>query len=163
MVQPTVNLDVVVHVDDAIDQTDRYISAANWVVRRFSLASLTASISIVDDATIRELNREQLGHDWETDVISFVFETIEQTDGIHVDGEVIASIETARRLSSAALWQPQDELLLYVVHGLLHLAGQDDIEPHDQTLMRQLEQECLIALQVPGAAEHVARWDGVSY
>lgn len=163
MPESEVQLDVVLHVDQANDDTPRYTAAAQWIAARFSLASLTASISIVDDPTIHSLNREELGHDWATDVISFVFERLQREDGSHVDGEIIASADTAGRLSKAAGWDPRDELLLYVIHGLLHLAGLNDLEPDERTQMRQAEQECLIALQVPGGDEHLARWDRVSY
>ena len=163
MAFPLITLDIAIHADRVADDATRYREAALWVASRFSLASLTASISIVDDATIRELNRDQLGHDWATDVISFVFETLERPDGTHVDGEVIASVDTASRLSVAAGWETRDELLLYVLHGLLHLAGLDDIAAQDQTVMRAAEQAGLIALGVVGADQHLARWDRISY
>jgi len=163
MLEPEVHLDVALHVEQVPDDTPRYTAAAKWVAVHLSLASLTASVSIVDDPTIHALNRDELGHDWPTDVISFLFERVEREDGAHVDGELVASADTARRLSELAGWEPQDELLLYVIHGLLHVAGLDDIEPADQVLMRQAEQDCLIALQVPGGSEHMARWDRVAY
>ncbi len=126
-------LDVAYHLDlsnesDITDDSQRFQAAAEWIAHRFSLASLRCSISIVDDETIRQLNRQHLGHDWETDVISFVFESLQQTDGRHVDGELIASLDTARRLSPRAGWNTADELLLYCIHGLLHLAGLDDLD-----------------------------------
>ena len=95
------------------------------------------------------------------DVISFVFEVDEEAG--RVEGEIIASADTAARLAPDAQWRTEDELLLYVVHGLLHLAGLDDIEPEDQAEMRAAERDCLLALGVAGAERHLDRWHDVSY
>ena len=143
------------------DDTARFHLAAAFIAERYQLALFTVSISLVDDSTIREVNREELEHDWATDVISFVFEETTAADGLHVDGEVIASYETAQRLAAAAGWSVEDELLLYVVHGMLHLAGLDDIDDEDRQRMREAEQACLIALGVPGAAGHVEQWERI--
>jgi probable rRNA maturation factor len=163
-----IDLDVVYHLDQAkrvrlVEDTPRFQQAAAWVAQRFQLARLTASVSIVDDPTIHEINREHLNHDWPTDVISFVFEETEEAGERCVDGEIIASADTAERLALQAGWRSQDELLLYCIHGLLHLAGLDDIEDDEKLEMRAAEQACLVALGVPGAEQHLSRWENVSY
>ncbi len=164
MRQPHIDLDIVYHTDNhAVDDSDRYRAAAGWIANQFGLAELRASISLVDDPTIHELNREHLQHDWPTDVISFVFESVASDAGHRVDGEVIASIDTAARLSQAAGWSPADELLLYVIHGMLHLAGLDDLQPEQRAAMRAAEQACLLALGVAEAANHATRWEKVAY
>jgi probable rRNA maturation factor len=144
-----------------VNDRARYKAAAKWVCAEFQLSKMEVSIAIVDDPTIHQLNREHLDHDWPTDVISFLFEADEAAAS--VEGEIVASIDTATRLSQAAGWSPQDELLLYVIHGLLHLAGLDDIEPADQLEMRTAERDCLMALGVPGADKHLDRFSDVSY
>jgi probable rRNA maturation factor len=159
MSKPHIELEIDYHVESLVNEDARFHQAAQWVAARFKLKELTASISIVDDPTIHRLNREHLDHDWPTDVISFVFEN---EDGM-VDGEIIASIDTATRLARDAGWSPADELLLYVIHGLLHLAGLDDIEEHDRIAMRAAEKDCLLALNVPAATHYLDRWDNVSY
>lgn len=142
------------------DDRIRFQQAAQWIAQRYGFSTLRVSIAIVDDATIHQLNCEYLDHDWPTDVISFIFEV----DDVRrcVEGEVIVSADTATRLSRAAGWRPKDELLLYVVHGLLHLAGLDDTTEQEQLAMRAAEQACLVALGVRGANEHLARWNDVS-
>jgi probable rRNA maturation factor len=157
---PQIDLDIVYHVECPMDfikdvESRRYWAAADWIASQFQLTELTASIAIVDDVTIQKVNRQHLEHDWPTDVVSLVFE---QRAGV-VEGEIIASIETAARLASTMGWSAGDELLLYVVHGLLHLAGLDDVA-HDQSAkMRQMEQACLLALDVPRASAHGQRFD----
>ncbi len=154
-----IELDIEYHVPSEIDDSPRYHQAAEWVVQKFKLKSLTASISIVDDPTIHRLNREHLDHDWPTDVISFVFES----DDGKVDGEIIASADTASRLAQQAEWPTADELLLYIIHGLLHLAGLDDLKDEERQQMRIAERDCLVALAVPAAKNYLDRWDSVSY
>ena len=154
-----IDLDLKYHVDTVAADEARVSAAANWVLKFFNLQHLRVSIAVVDDPTIHEVNRVHLDHDWPTDVISFVFDNV---DG-RVNGEILASADTAVKLAPAAGWEPVDELLLYIVHGLLHLAGMDDIEEADARRMRSLEQRCLIDLQVSGAERHLDRWDEVSY
>jgi probable rRNA maturation factor len=97
------------------------------------------SIAIVDDATIHELNRRYLDHDSPTDVLSFVLEA----GSGQLEGEVIASAETAAREAVNFGWSADDELLLYVIHGTLHLVGHDDRAPESRAAMRQAERRYL--------------------
>jgi probable rRNA maturation factor len=99
----------------------------------------TISLAIVDDATIRPLNARYLGHDYATDVLSFV---LEQTVG-KLEGEIIVSAETALQSAERFGWAAGDELLLYVIHGALHLVGYDDLQPQVQAQMRSREREHL--------------------
>jgi probable rRNA maturation factor len=93
------------------------------------------SLAIVDDLAIHELNRRFLKHDRPTDVLSFV---LEQDNGF-VEGEIIASAETAACVAKQFDWKPDDELLLYAIHGALHLAGYDDQSAAAKRTMRQRE------------------------
>lgn len=141
------------------DELEKRIrSAAHWVAQRFQLNSLIVSIAVVDDPTIQRLNKLHLNHDWATDVISFAFETGDDTNG-----EVIASWETAQRLCLEAGWTGADELTLYVCHGLLHLVGLDDIQPVDRLQMRQMEYEFLRDSGVATADQYLSRFNDVQY
>ncbi len=154
-----IELEIEYHVPAATDDVARFHQAARWIAQRYRLKGLTASIAVVDDPTIHRLNHKHLDHDWPTDVISFVFDN----DAGNVDGEIIASLDTAARMALQAGWPTADELLLYVIHGLLHLAGLNDITPEDRTVMRNAEHDCLVALAVPAAAHHLERWNSISY
>ena len=101
-------------------------------------------IRVTDDATIRDLNRTHLGHDYETDVISFGY----TARGDRVEGELVVSVDTAARLAHDD-WPPAVELLLYVVHGTLHITGMDDHDAGDRAAMRQAEQAVMTALGFP--------------
>lgn len=93
------------------------------------------SLAIVDNRTIHRLNRQFLEHDYATDVLSFV---LDEDDG-YVEGEIIASVEMAHQLAAGYDWKTGDELLLYVIHGTLHLAGYDDQTPDAKQEMRGRE------------------------
>lgn len=93
------------------------------------------SLAIVDNHVIHELNRQYLQHDYATDVLSFV---LEQDTG-YVEGEIIVSAEMAHQLAEGFGWKPSNELLLYVIHGTLHLAGYDDLAANDKEQMRGRE------------------------
>ena len=99
----------------------------------------TISIAVVDDPTMHQLNRQYLQHDYPTDVLSFLLEE----DDERIEGEIIISADYAAREAEHFAWQPQDEMLLYVIHGTLHLAGYDDLEPELKAEMRQKEREYL--------------------
>jgi probable rRNA maturation factor len=102
------------------------------------------SLAVVDDAAIRRVNRQYLGHDRATDVISFLLER--GADALV--GEVIASAETAHRVAPRYGWPAREELLLYVVHGTLHLVGHDDRTAAQRAAMRARESDCLARLGV---------------
>jgi probable rRNA maturation factor len=122
----------------------RLIAAAQAAAHYCGRFSGTIEVTVVDDPTIHKLNREQLQHDWPTDVISFVYD--DQPDC--VEGEIIVSWDTAQRVASGLHVPPMHELLLYIVHGTLHLCGLDDIEATDQALMRTAEASVLRLLGI---------------
>jgi probable rRNA maturation factor len=63
-------------------------------------------------------------------------------------GEVVLSVDTARREAARRGHSPYDELLLYAVHGVLHLLGHDDHDPLRRRRMRAAERRALAALGV---------------
>lgn len=117
------------------------------------VCSAAISVVVVDDATIRELNRRHLGHDWPTDVISFVLS--DGGDAV-VQGELIVSTEMAVSTAEEAGVRASDELALYLVHGVLHLCGYDDVDAAGRDMMRRREGEILTSLGLPNTFPLVA-------
>lgn len=115
--------------------SDRLVSALRTVLNTEKIRHATISVAIVDDPTIHELNRKYLSHDYATDVLSFLLH--EDDDGM--EGEVIVSAETAVRVSAEYGWTAENELLLYVIHGTLHLVGYDDRSADEREMMQQRE------------------------
>jgi probable rRNA maturation factor len=103
-------------------------------------ARASISIALVDNAAIHAVNRTHLGHDWPTDVISF---PLNDPDDPVLSGELVVSVEMACASARELGVEPLDELSLYVVHGLLHLCGYDDLTDADRRLMRERETELL--------------------
>ncbi len=93
------------------------------------------SLAIIDDATMQRLNRIHLQHDYPTDVLSFLL----HRDQDMLEGEVIVSAETAVRAARDYNWTEANELLLYALHGTLHLVGYDDHTQADRQAMRDCE------------------------
>ena len=96
------------------------------------------------DARMHALNRQYLQHDYPTDVLSFVLDHDEAARSL--DGEIIASSDYAAREAPHYGWTTDDELLLYVIHGCLHLVGHDDTTPDAAKAMREAEARQLEAL-----------------
>jgi probable rRNA maturation factor len=101
-------------------------------------------VRITDDAAIHRVNVDHLGHDYPTDVISFDYGSGEG----RIDGEMIVSAETAERQASEGEWPVAHELMLYLVHGTLHIAGLDDRDAAERERMRAAEQRVLRSLGV---------------
>jgi len=107
------------------------------------------SILLVDDANIQNLNRQHRNLDSVTDVLSFP-----QTEGdefiSHMLGDVVISVETAERQSAEHQFSLEQELVLLLIHGLLHLLGYDhERSPEDEKVMKDKTWE-LFGLIYPG-------------
>jgi probable rRNA maturation factor len=100
------------------------------------------SVAVVDDPAIARLHQQFLGQPGPTDVMSFV---LEQSEG-RLEGEVVASAETAAAVAGRYGWTPQAELLLYVIHGTLHLVGYDDATPPQRAAIRRRQRAVLSRL-----------------
>jgi probable rRNA maturation factor len=102
------------------------------------------SILIVDDATIQEINRDYLGKNRPTNVISFAMQEGEG-GGVQPEllGDVVISAETAARDASEAQTTFESELYFLLLHGILHLLGYDHERgtPDDAERMEDKERE----------------------
>jgi probable rRNA maturation factor len=115
---------------------------ADHVARRAGRDAVLSFV-VMDDARIREVNRKSLAHDHATDVLSFPLE-----DRPALVGEVLVSAQTARREAARRGHAPYHELMLYAVHGVLHLLGHDDHRPRDRARMRRSERALLRSLGI---------------
>lgn len=96
----------------------------------------------VDDEKILEVNREYLGHDYYTDVITFDYDE----DDV-VSGDIVISLDTVR--SNAELFGKEydDELHRVIIHGILHLCGINDKGPGEREFMEAAENKALALLK----------------
>jgi len=84
-------------------------------------------VSIVDDEIIAQVHLDFMDIPGATDVITFAH------------GEIVISVETAIALSAEYKHSWQRELMLYIIHGLLHLCGHEDTDPKERAKMEKLQ------------------------
>lgn len=88
----------------------------------------------------RELavNREFLGHDYYTDVITFDYSTAST-----LNGDIFISLDTVRSNAETVGVVYEQELLRIIIHGVLHLTGQGDKTPETKVVMTEKEEKAL--------------------
>jgi len=107
------------------------------------LTNRDIEVTFTDNATIREINREQRGIDAPTDVLSFPLEPVPFVPL----GELVISVEYAKNQASLHKNSLDDEIALLFIHGLLHLMGYD--HETDNGEMRQKEEELIKHFKLP--------------
>ncbi len=112
---------------------------------RFGSASPEAGLTILisEDEQLRQLNRQFLGNDEPTDVLSFPAGHVDPDTKTTYLGDVIISYPRAVEQAAAAGHAVEDELRLLAVHGALHLLGYDHAEPEDEAKMWKAQEEIL--------------------
>lgn len=121
-------------------------SVVGCILADAGLVNGNISIAIVDDTAIHKINLQYLQHDYPTDVLSFRLDDATTIEWI--EGEVIVSYDTARRESEQFAWHANDELLLYIIHGTLHLAGMDDASDSLRLGMQASEDKYLASIGI---------------
>jgi probable rRNA maturation factor len=103
------------------------------------------SLVLVDDREMGRLHGTFSGDPAPTDVLAFPLGGPPGTGA--PAGEVVLSVETAVREARARGLRPRTEVLLYAVHGILHLCGEDD---HDPAKARRMDRRTLALLRALG-------------
>lgn len=85
-----------------------------------------------------EVNRQFLGHDYYTDVITFNYST-----PTTLNGDIFISLDTVRSNAEMVSTTFDHELLRILIHGVLHLTGQGDKTPETKAQMTQKEESAL--------------------
>ena len=125
------------------EMTQRIVAALEYVLAEEGVSAYRLSVALVDDDRIRELNRRFLGRDETTDVLSFPLP--DETDAA-LAGEIVASAERAQAVATARGSDAVGELVLYAVHGCLHLLDYDDRASAEARRMHGRASEILTAL-----------------
>lgn len=113
----------------------------------------TLAVTLVDDAEIQALNSQYRDLDAPTDVLAFAAQEgvpLVLAPGLPVElGDVVISLDTARRQAEALGHALAAELALLTIHGCLHLLGYDHDAPEAQARMWARQAELLVACGYP--------------
>ena len=91
-----------------------------------------------DDEHILEVNREYLGHDYYTDIITFDY-----CEDDVISGDLVISLDTVRTNAEKFNKEYDEELHRVIIHGILHLCGLNDKGPGERELMEAAEDRAL--------------------
>lgn len=94
----------------------------------------------VDEAEIVRINREHLGRDYVTDIISFNYNEPGQP---FIEGTLFCCARRIEEQSAEFQTVKRDEFLRVVIHGFIHLMGFDDQTPQDKEIMTRMENQIL--------------------
>ncbi len=135
-----------VEIADGISfkNTSALIQAAESALKHAkSQEQLELTIALGSDEELRRLNRNFLGIDEVTDVLSFPADEFNPDSQSQYLGDVIISFPQAERQAQAAGHPALNELQLLVVHGVLHLLGYDHADEEEKRRMWKIQAEIL--------------------
>ena len=137
-----------IHIESTYDYPDALLERAALATLSHQKESPEADLTIVlaDDAHLHELNRDYLGVDAPTDVLSFPASEMDPQTGSRYIGDIIISVPYAAKGAAKAGHPVESELQLLVVHGVLHLLGHDHAEPKEKAKMWKAQAEVLKSL-----------------
>ena len=124
----------------------KVIECVDRVLNAMGEKDAELSLMLVNDMYIRNLNWKYRRSDSATDVLAFPMRDARGLSG-SVLGDVVVSAETAQREARKRKKDFQEELDLYLIHGILHLLGYSDEKPRARKKMHDKEQEILKLLK----------------
>ena len=96
----------------------------------------------VNDEKILECNRDYLGHDYYTDIITFDYD-----EGSQINGDIVISLDTVHTNAEKFGKTYEEELYRVIIHGILHLCGINDKGPGEREIMEDNEDKALLLLR----------------
>lgn len=123
-------------------QAKRLSRLAKSFAKTLKLPDSELSLCLVRDGTIRKLKHQYFGIDAVTDVLSFPAGDFPGPSPRPL-GDIVISLDTARRMARELGTTFEAELALYLAHGLLHLLGFDHQTPADARKMERFERKLL--------------------
>jgi probable rRNA maturation factor len=111
-------------------------------LEELKIAGADLGIVLTGAKEMASLNEKFLGHEGPTDVITFNYQEAEagsQKPELPLHGEIFVCVEEAERQAKEFGTDWRSEIVRYVVHGILHLTGQDDLKPAARKKMKREE------------------------
>jgi len=126
---------------------------ARTLLREAGEPDAALSLTLVGDDAIRKLNREHRGKDKATDVLSFPLYDASAPAPIGLPerllGDVVISVETARRQAAEYGAPLENEIHRLLIHGLLHVLGHDHEKRAERAAMEAEERRLAAAIGMP--------------
>ena len=135
-------------IESKYDYPNSLIERAVNAVLTHQKKSLDVNLSVVltDNRRLHKLNRDYLGVDAPTDVLSFPASESDPETGTRYIGDILISVPYAAKGAKQAGNSLEAELQLLVVHGVLHLLGHDHAKPKEKAKMWKAQAEILKVL-----------------
>lgn len=111
--------------------------------KEFGLAQYRLTVYLTSRKRMAELNETHLHHAGPTDVITFDYG---ESRAAPLHGEILVCPAVAQEQARLFRTTSQSELLRYIIHGILHLQGQDDRTPRMRSRMKREEDRLLAAV-----------------
>jgi probable rRNA maturation factor len=108
---------------------------------------------LVDDAASAELHAEHFAAPEPTDVMTFPDGSVDPGTGLTLLGDLAVGVDVAIRAAAERGRPASAELTLYVLHGVLHLLGYDDVDAADQQAMWEVQRRLLADVGISLEAE----------
>ena len=115
------------------------------------------SLALVGDRMMSELHEPFMGIPGPTDVLTFPLEMSSPRSARAATGEVVIDVTEAQRRATIEGIAPRLEVLLYAIHGMLHLCGYDDRTDRAYRAMHQMEDRILTQLGFGNVFFHASR------
>ena len=143
---------MLVHVNDEQDllfiQKDSIEKVLTFLVEKEKIDCDEIAVHLINDQKISTLHKHYFDDPTPTDCISFPIDKPgERADGVCFLGEIFVSTETASSYAKKHALDTYEEVLLYIIHGFLHLIGYNDLEEEDLKKMREKEKFCIDMLK----------------
>lgn len=137
----TIHVAIALHTDDTDPPLVGWLDDQLTKAAELSgVSAATLSLAVVDDEEMAQLHEQYAGVPGTTDVLTF---DLADADSDTIEGDIIVCLDEAKRQATKRGHPIRHELLLYAVHGLLHLLGEDDHDQADYQRMHAREDALL--------------------
>ncbi|HLP05243.1 MAG TPA: rRNA maturation RNase YbeY [Paludibacter sp.] len=130
------------YINENVEMPDiRKQATSRWIketAARYNKKTGDIAYVFCSDERILEINKQYLDHDYFTDIITFDY-----SDKSSISGDIFISVDTVRSNAAEFGVTFEQELLRIIIHGILHLCGQDDKTPELRKEMTKKENEAL--------------------
>ena len=134
-----------IHIESEFPISEDLLKRAVSAALVHQSVSLDSELTVVlaDDARLHELNRDYLGVDAPTDVLSFPASETDPETGAPYIGDILISVPRAQAQADTGGYPLESEVQLLVVHGVLHLLGHDHAQAKEKARMWKAQAEIL--------------------